>query len=154
MRVPPPYARMIAMKPEAGARASTIVSAAFQIGLAAYHRERLYDIERADAMDGDHRRSPSPAKSRSPPTNPCWNSSPRTFPAEVEVTAGGKTLRKRVTAAAGDPGRALDDAALADKAKRILGHVSTEIIQAGLDGFQSEDSCKRLADAMWQATMD
>ena len=34
-------------------RASTIVSAAFQMGLAAYRRERLYDIERADAMDGE-----------------------------------------------------------------------------------------------------
>ena len=70
------------------------------------------------------------------------------------MTAGGKTLRQRVTAANGDPGRALDDAALADKAQRILGHLSTEIIQAGLNGFQSEESCKRLADAMWQATMD
>ena len=50
LRVPPPYSRMVATKAEAGARASTIVSAAFQMGLAAYHRERLYDIERADAM--------------------------------------------------------------------------------------------------------
>ena len=35
VRVPPPYARMIAMKAEAGVRSSTIVSAAFQMGLAA-----------------------------------------------------------------------------------------------------------------------
>ena len=79
---------------------------------------------------------------------------PATFPAEVEVAAGGKTLRQRVTAANGDPGRALDDAALADKAQRILGHASAEIIQAGLDGFRSDDSSKRLADAMWQAMLD
>jgi len=63
-------------------------------------------------------------------------------------------MRQRVTAANGDPGRALNDAAFADKAKRILGNASAEIVQTGLDGFRSEESCKRLADALWQATMD
>ncbi len=153
VRVPPPYSRMVAMKPEAGARASTIVSAAFQIGLAAYHRERLYDIERADAMKETSALALA-GKVEIVADDSLLEFFPATFPAEVEVTAGGKTLRQRVTAADGDPGRALDDAALADKAQRILGHVSTEIIQAGLNGFQSEESCKRLADAMWQATMD
>ena len=43
VRVPPPYARMIATKPEAGSRSSTIVSAAYQLGLAACCRARLYD---------------------------------------------------------------------------------------------------------------
>ncbi len=120
VRVPPPYSRMVAMKPEAGARASTIVSAAFQIGLAAYHRERLYDIERADAMDGNQALVLA-GKVEIAADESLLEFFPANFPAEVEVTAGGKTLRKRVTAAAGDPGRALDDAALADKAKRILG---------------------------------
>ena len=50
VRVPPPYARMIGTKPEAGSRSSTFVSAAYQLGLAACHSDRLYDIERADAM--------------------------------------------------------------------------------------------------------
>ena len=46
VRVPSPYARMIATKAEAGSRSSTIVSVAFQLGLAAERRQRLYDIER------------------------------------------------------------------------------------------------------------
>ena len=153
VRVPPPYSRMVAMKAEAGARASTIVSAAFQIGLAACHRERLYDIERADAMNETAALALA-GKVEIVADETLLEFFPATFPADVEVSAGGKTLRKRVTAANGDPGRAFDDAALADKARRILGPSSTEIIQAGLDGFRSEDGCKRLADVMWQATMD
>ena len=153
VRVPPPYSRMIAMKAEAGARASTIVSATFQMGLAAYHRERLYDIERADAMK-EMAALALAGKVEIVGDESLLEFFPATFPAEVEVTAGAKTLRKRVTAAAGDPGRGLDDAALADKARRILGTASTEFVQAGLNGFRSEDSCKCLADAMWQATMD
>jgi 2-methylcitrate dehydratase PrpD len=153
VRVPPPYSRMVAMKPEAGARASTIVSAAFQMGLAAYHRERLYDIERADAMKEASALALA-GKVEIVADESLLEFFPATFPAEVEVTADGKTLRQRVTAANGDPGRALDDAALADKARRILGTASTEFVQTGLNGFGSEESCKRLTDTIWQATMD
>jgi 2-methylcitrate dehydratase PrpD len=153
VRVPPPYSRMIATKPEAGARASTIVSAAFQMGLAAYHRERLYDIERADAM-GEKAALAFAGKVEIVADDSLLEFFPATFPAEVEVSAGGKTLRQCVTAAVGDPGRALDDAAITDKTKRILGEASTQTVQIGLDGFGSEDACKRLADAMWEATVD
>lgn len=153
VRVPPPYSRMIATKPEAGARASTIVSAAFQMGLAAYHRERLYDIERADAM-GERAALAFAGKVEIVADDSLLEFFPATFPAEVEVSAGGKTLRQRVTAAVGDPGRALDDAAITNKAKRILREASTQTVQIGLDGFGSEDACKRLADAMWEATVD
>jgi 2-methylcitrate dehydratase PrpD len=153
VRVPPAYSRMVAMKPEAGARASTIVSASFQIGLAAYHRERLYDIERADAMD-EKAALALAGKVEIVADEALAEFFPATFPAEVEVIANGKSARQRVTAANGDPGRQLDDAALADKARRILGPASAEPIQAGLDGFKSEAGCKRMADTLWQATMD
>jgi 2-methylcitrate dehydratase PrpD len=153
VRVPPPYSRMIAMKPEAGARASTIVSAAFQMGLAAYHRDRLYDIERADAM-AEKAALAFAGKVEIVADDSLLEFFPATFPAEVEVSAGGKTRRQRVTAAVGDPGHALDDAAITNKAKRILGEAPTQTVQIGLDGFGSEDACKRLADAMWEATVD
>jgi 2-methylcitrate dehydratase PrpD len=153
VRVPPAYSRMVAMKPEAGARASTIVSASFQIGLAAYHRERLYDIERADAMD-EKAALALAGKVEIVADEALAEFFPATFPAEVEVVANGKPVRQRVTAANGDPGRQLDDAALADKARRILGPAAAEPIQAGLEGFKSDDGCKRMADTLWQATMD
>ena len=129
---------MIATKAEAGARASTIVSAAFQMGLAAYRRERLYDIERADAMD-EKAALALAGKVEIVADESLLEFFPATFPAEVEVIANGQTVRKRVTAANGDPGRALDDAALADKARRILGNASAEIVEAGLGGFQNDD---------------
>jgi 2-methylcitrate dehydratase PrpD len=153
VRVPPPYAGMVAMKPQAGIRSSTIVSASFQIGLAAYHRERLYDVERANAMDEKSALALA-GKTEIVADEALSEFFPATFPAEVEVVANGKSVRQRVTAANGDPGRQFDDAALADKAERILGAASAEPIQAGLDGFKSEESCKRLADTLWQATMD
>jgi 2-methylcitrate dehydratase PrpD len=153
VRVPPAYSRMVAMKPEAGARSSTIVSASFQIGLAAYHRERLYDIERAAAMD-EKAALALAGKIEIVADEALAEFFPATFPAEVEVVANGKSVRQRVTAANGDPGRQLDDAALFDKAKRILGAASAEPIKAGLDGLKSEGDCKRMADTLWQATMD
>src|SRR5262245_58138605 len=83
VRVPPPYSRMVAMKAEARARASTIVSASFQIGLAAYHRERLYDIERADAMDEKAALGLS-SKVEIVADQALAEFFPATFPAEVE----------------------------------------------------------------------
>jgi 2-methylcitrate dehydratase PrpD len=148
--VPPPYARMIATKPEAGVRASTIVSAAFQIGLAACHRERLYDIERADAMTETAALALA-SKVEIVPDDSLLEFFPATFPAEVEVVAGGKTLRKRVTTAAGDPGRPLDDAALTDKTKRILGQSS--IFDIGSAGLNSSEGCKRMAQTLSGITM-
>jgi 2-methylcitrate dehydratase PrpD len=153
VHVPPPYSRMIATKAEAGARAATIVSVAFQMGLAAYRRERLYDIERADAMN-EKAAVAFASKVEIVADDALLEFFPATFPADVEVTAGGKSHRKRVTAAIGDPGRMLDDAALKDKARRILGEDAARTVQTGLNGFQSADASKALADALWQVTMD
>jgi 2-methylcitrate dehydratase PrpD len=146
VRVPPPYARMVAMKPEAGARASTIVSAAFQIGLAAYHRERLYDIERADAMKETAALALA-GKVEIVADETLLEFFPATFPAEIEVIANGKTLRQRVTTANGDPGRALDDVAIVAKARKILGEEDT--VRAGLAGFTSQEACEQLAWLIW-----
>jgi 2-methylcitrate dehydratase PrpD len=153
VRVPPPYSRMIATKPEAGARASTIVSATYQMGLAACRRERLYDIERADAM-AETAVLGFAGKVEIVADDSLLEFFPATFPAEVEVHAGGKTLRKRVTAAAGDPGRTLDDATLRQKAGKVLSFLpgspdAETIMTIGLAGFDSDAACKELADTLW-----
>jgi 2-methylcitrate dehydratase PrpD len=152
VRVPPHYARMISTQAEAGARASTIVGAAFQMGLALHRPERLYDIERADAM-AETTALEFARRVEVVPDDSLLEFFPASFPAEVEVTADGQTHRKRVTAAYGDPARALDDAKLRYKAERILGEASKPAIDIGLAGFDSNDGCRRLADAMWLATM-
>jgi 2-methylcitrate dehydratase PrpD len=155
VRVPPPYAGMIAMKPGLDSRSSTIVSAAFQMGLAAHNRARLYDIERAEALL-EHDAMAFADKVEIAADESLLESFPASYPAEIDVTAGGKMLRRRVTAAYGDPARPLDDAALHLKAERVW---STPLMQGrsraktvvtlGLAGLQDRDSCKRLADAMW-----
>jgi 2-methylcitrate dehydratase PrpD len=157
VRVPPPYARMIAMQADAGSRSSTIVSAAFQMGLAAHRRERLYDIERADAAR-ETATLEFAKKVEVAADESLLDVFPASYPAEIEVTAGDETLRKRVNAAYGDPERPLDDAALLHKAERIwrmpLMHGRSRVktvIELGLASLSDRDACKRVADAMWAA---
>jgi 2-methylcitrate dehydratase PrpD len=156
VRVPPPYARMIATKTEAGARSSSIVSAPYQIGLAVCRPERLYDIERADAM-AEKAVLAFAAKVEIVPDETLLDAFPGHFPAEVEVTADGATRRKRIIAADGDAEKPLDDARLRDKAQRVLAQLSdtrsgADLIDLGLAGLQDEASCRKLADAMWNTT--
>src|SRR5215467_13145997 len=114
VRVPPPYARMVSTRPEAGSRSSTIASAAYQLGL-----ERLYDIERASALQ-DADVLAFAAKVTVVPDEGLLADFPASFPAEIEVSANGTLHRKRVTAALGDPSRPLDDTQLKDKADLVL----------------------------------
>jgi 2-methylcitrate dehydratase PrpD len=151
VRVPPAYARMIATKPEAGARSSTIVSAAYQLGLAAFRRERLYDIERASAMQETAVLALA-GKVEVVPDDSLLPDFPAHFPAEIEVNAKGTIHRKRVTAAYGDPSRPLDDAALKDKANRIFTQAGgtragSDLIALGLAGLKDRVSCKAVAKA-------
>jgi 2-methylcitrate dehydratase PrpD len=155
VRVPPPYARMIGIKAEAGARSSTILSVAFQMGLAAYRRERLYDIARAAVLP-DSAVEALAAKVEIIADESLLEPFPASFPAEVEVTASGQVLRKRITASLGDPDRPLDDAQLMHKAERVFQRMegapaAKELIAIGLAGLQDEAACKILADTVWDA---
>jgi 2-methylcitrate dehydratase PrpD len=155
VRVPPPYVRMIATKPEAGSRSSTIVSAGYQLGLAAFARQRLYDCERADtkletaAID-------FAGKVEVVPDEGLLEFFPACFPAEVEIVATGKLHRKRITAAIGDPSRALDDGAVEEKAQHVFKQAgcsgsAADLIRLGLHGLDDQHSCKALAGAITKA---
>jgi 2-methylcitrate dehydratase PrpD len=155
VRVPPPYAGMIATKAQAGVRASTIVSAAFQMGLAAYRRERLYDIERNEVMR-DVAAAGFADKVEIVADESLLDTFPACYPAEVEVTAAGKVSRKRVTATLGDPSRPLDDAQLRQKAERVLAQMdgapaAAPLVALGLAGLDDAGAGKTLADALWSA---
>ena len=119
VHVPPAYAGMIATRAEPGARQSTLVSVAHQIALAALAPERLYDVDRsAPAADTDVMQFA--AKVEVVPEAALESFYPQHWPAEVEVEAGGKILKRRVVAAAGDPEHPLGRAAVDDKAHRVL----------------------------------
>jgi 2-methylcitrate dehydratase PrpD len=156
VRVPPPYGRMISTKPEAGSRSSTIVSAGYQLGLAAFARARLYDVDRADA------KLECAARAFADRVEIVADESlleffPTCFPAEVEVTIGGKPHRKRITVATGDPSRPLDDQALEQKVRHVFEQAgcpdsASDLIRVGLRRFDSKDACKALAAAMTALT--
>jgi 2-methylcitrate dehydratase PrpD len=119
VRVPAAYAAMIATRAEPGARQSTLVSVAYQIALAALAPERLYDVDRSTpAADADVMQFA--AKVEVMPEPALESFYPRHWPAEVEVEAGGKILKRRVVAAAGDPEHSLGRAAVDDKARHVL----------------------------------
>jgi len=119
VRVPPAYAGMISTRAEAGVRQSTMVSVAHQIALAARKPQLLYDVERtAPAIDADVKQFS--AKVEVVPDAALEPLYPLYWPAEVEIEAGGKTFRRRVVAAAGDPDQPFGAAAIEDKAHRVL----------------------------------
>jgi 2-methylcitrate dehydratase PrpD len=155
VRVPPPYVRMISTTAAAGSRASTLVSVAFQLALAAERRERLYDIARSDvtqdaAVQNFAQLVEIVADDR------LLDVFPTSWPAEIEVEAGDQLFRRRVNEAAGDPSRPLDHSQLVRKAQRILAHVdkpvaAAPLIELGLAGLDDGAACKWLADAMWDS---
>jgi 2-methylcitrate dehydratase PrpD len=156
VRVPPPYVRMIATKPEASSRSSTTVSAGYQLGLAAFARARLYDVDRNEA-----KLEPAACafadKVEIVADESLLEFFPACFPAEVEVLAGGKLHRQRITVATGDPSRPIDDEALEQKAQRVLEQAgcsdrASDLIRIGLHGFDSKDACRALAAAMTALT--
>ena len=81
--------------------------------------ERLYDIDRSTpAADTDVMQFA--AKVEVVPDGALESFYPQHWPAEVEVEAGGKTFRRRVVAAAGDPEHALGRDGIEEKAHRVL----------------------------------
>jgi 2-methylcitrate dehydratase PrpD len=147
---------MISTQAEAGSRSSTLVSAAFQLALAAERRERLYDIERKNVTDDVAVQRFAQLVEISADDG-LLTEFPAHWPAEIEVEAGDQIFRRRVTSALGDPSRPLDDAALARKAQRVLAPLgkpaaAAPLIALGLKGFDDKDACKKLADAMLDAS--
>jgi 2-methylcitrate dehydratase PrpD len=150
VRVPPPYARMIATRPEASSRSSTIVSAGYQLGLVAFARSSLCDVDRTGEPHAAARAFAD--KIEIAADESLLEFFPACFPAKIEVIAGGRSFHKRITVALGDPPRPLDDQALERKAQCVLeragcGQSASELISLGLHAFDDEDSCKALATA-------
>ena len=150
--VPPAYAGMIGMKAQAGARSSTLVSVARQLALLACDPSRLYDVDRTETITDpailafEAKVAIVADKELAPFYPKCW-------PAEVEVTAGGKTMRERVIEAPGDPGRPLGDGDLDDKAHRVLDRLigrdaTVDLIATGRRGLDDAAGGERLAAAL------
>jgi 2-methylcitrate dehydratase PrpD len=150
VRVPPSYAGMISTRAEAGARISTIVSVAHQLGLAALTPEALYDIDRsAPKIDAAVAQFAAKVEVAADPNLlPFY---PQHWPAEVEVTVGGEVLRQRVVEAAGDPEHPLDANDVTDKGHRVLDPLvgrarATEWLKLGAAALDDKIACRALAE--------
>jgi 2-methylcitrate dehydratase PrpD len=149
VRVPPAYAGMIATRAEPGVRQSTLLSVAHQIALAAIVPRKLYDVDRSSPI-ADAGVAELSAKVEVVPDRALEQFYPQHWPAEVELEAAGKTLRRRVVTAAGDPEYPVSSADIDEKAHRVLdpllgaGHVD-EWLTMCHGAFDGAAQCRRLA---------
>jgi 2-methylcitrate dehydratase PrpD len=123
VRVPPAYAKMIDRKPETGSRSSLFASVRYQMALAAYNRDRLYDIARSEAVLDD----PMTAlmgKVVIEADEALMSHYPQNWPAVVSVETADGRLERTVVHALGDPQARLTGEALSDKARRVLAQLT------------------------------
>ncbi len=127
VRVPPPYARMIAHRAAPGNRSSTLVSAGYQIALALLHPEAACDVARSALPFGEDVAALMDRVSVTADASPALMAHfPARFPAAVTVTTANRLHERRIVESPGDPGRRLDDAALLGKIARVLAAAGLE----------------------------
>jgi 2-methylcitrate dehydratase PrpD len=119
VRVPPAYVGMIGGNVDINNRATTFASVRYQMALALFHPESLYDIER-ERLPLDERMTAFMGTIKVEADEALAAHYPTRWPATVVVDAGGRPIERTVLDATGDPGRPVDDRVLADKAARIL----------------------------------
>ena len=119
VRVPSAYAGMISAAVDVANRSTTFASVRYQMALALFHPEALYDIERG-RLPLDARMNAFMATVKIEPDESLASGYPSRWPATVVVDAGGAPIERTVMDALGDPGNRLDDDEVADKAMRIL----------------------------------
>jgi 2-methylcitrate dehydratase PrpD len=155
VRVPPAYAAMVSLKAQDEVRTTTLVSAARQLALLAFDPARLYDVDRGEPVT-DRAVLGLEAKMEVVADAALTEYYPGNWPAEVEVTGTDSGMRReRVIAAPGDPSRPLDQAALEDKAHRLLDRLigrdsAGMLIEIAGRGFESEAGCRALAGTFVQ----
>ncbi len=141
--VPPPFVSMIEHK-RPGSRMPSITSASYQMALAAFDHDGLYDMTRNRIRDSaeilafmDKIRIVA-----DPELNKHY---PRYWPARLEVKTPRGTESETVLAAFGDPEREMDEGQFRDKIHRFLDPLAgerhtREIVRLGNDVFSSETS--------------
>lgn len=154
VRVPRPYAGMIARPAVSGNRGSTMVSVAYQIALAAFRPGAMYDIGRADMPFDDAIVSLAGRISVNGDDSPeLMAHFPARFPAKIFLKATGSTHERRVVEATGDPGRLLDDEALQIKAARVLagvgrGDAAAPLLRAAGSALTDRAAARSLLSAL------
>jgi 2-methylcitrate dehydratase PrpD len=139
VHVPPPYSAMLDREPPRTSRLASLVSAPWQLALAALQPMLLDDVAR-EVWPEDPRLSALAAKVRvvaDASLDPLY---PQAFPARLVVHASGTRHEILVIDSPGDPAHAYDARQLMEKARRMLGRdADLEPVQAVL-GLSSNPS--------------
>ena len=148
VRAPQTYVGMISQPVDPANRLSGFVNAGFQMGLAAFRRDHLWDLDRSTVMnDAD---ALALAARVSVVADPALQAEyPRRWPAIIEVRVGDRIIERAAMAVTGDPDRRLDDAAVAAKGSRLLTPLmgearARETVEAAMSGLTSRSHCERL----------
>jgi 2-methylcitrate dehydratase PrpD len=116
--VPEAYRMMISHPAAAGNRSSSILSVAYQLGLAAHDPDGLYDVARERVADEgpvvEFARKVTIAADPSLAVH-----YPARWPARIEVETESGAASEEVVDAPGDPGKPLDAAGVRDKFHRV-----------------------------------
>lgn len=150
VHVPRPYAHMIDRRADRESRSSTFASVRYQMALAAYHPDLLYDVARHQ-VPWDERMIEFMSKVRVERDDLHYY--PTRWPASVTVETGAGQIKNTIVDAPGDPGRSFDATALAWKAHKVLdplyGAVETTEWFAQASGALTEfHQAERLAERL------
>ena len=151
--VPAAYRAMISGQQLALSRQRRITSVAYNLALAAYRPEDLLSVARED-FSGDERIAALLARVEVTASEELSLLYPRRWPARVTaVLANGQEVSALVIDAPGDPGRALDSAAVQEKfhclADPVLGRQAAEAMAAHcLKATEQDDALESLCVAV------
>lgn len=134
--VPAAYAAMISRPAVGEDRLSLITSVSMQLGLRAYHRRLLYDIER-EHLPRSAKMKELISRVKVLPDNDLESLYPARYPAKVEVlTRDGEKRVESVTTSPGDPESPLSKDQRLSKFRRVIGSRLPETKRREL-----EDAC-------------
>ncbi|HSV81876.1 MAG TPA: MmgE/PrpD family protein [Ramlibacter sp.] len=132
LHVPPAYASMLDREPPQASRLASLVSAPWQLALAAYRPELLDDVARERFPD-DSRLTAFAGRVKVHADHALNALYPAAFPARLVLRVNGNTHELLVTDSPGDPALPYDAPQLLAKARRMLGDgPGLAIVQAAL----------------------
>lgn len=158
IRAPSAYLQMISTPLNPAVRASTYVSAAGQVALAARNPRALYDVERKSALEDTAviEFAKLCTVTSAPELDALY---PAQWPAEIIVTATTGEARKLMTDPRGSPARPLGAADVLEKARRIFGFLDIHpshadaLMKMSLEGFEDQAALGALAAKFWSGEL-
>jgi 2-methylcitrate dehydratase PrpD len=153
VHVPPAYAVMLDREPPRTSRLSSLLSAPWQLALAALHPALLDDVAR-EVWPDDPRLPALVARVRvlaDPALDALY---PQVFPARLVVHAGGASHEILVADSPGDPALPFDASQLMDKARRMLGNVPELASVQSVLGLPTDPSAMRTLRAVFGYAAD